>query len=370
MPIKTLGNYHKNYIKKFNKKEKDNVKLEKQYLKTEKDFNNLDKKSKKDMTDAEIKKYFILKEKLETLTNNIENNKLAKSEYYINAFDPLYNYYHNGSNAKKEQSIMDFFSNKTNETALNKVIDSKTITNKKDILENFLETVDENFIGPENYVANYTICSNCKKEKALSQNQSIYICKNCGEFSTTMIISEKQNYLNIITENTNYSYRRINHFLEWIDQFQAREKTLIPPEIFKKIINEISKEKKLKLNDITCAKMREILERLHLSKYYDHVNFILNKITDKPAPKFEKELEKKLIFMFKQIQEPFEKHKTKNRKNFFSYPYCIKKFLELLEEDKFVSLFNYLKSREKLAKHDQTWKLICADLKWEFIPSI
>jgi hypothetical protein len=74
--------------------------------------------------------------------------------------------------------------------------------------------------------------------------------------------------------------------------------------------------------------------------------------------------------MFAEIQEPFQRNKPPERKNFLSYSFTLYKFCELLGEDSMLVYFPLLKSNEKLYKQDQIWKKICKDLRWEFIPSI
>ena len=81
-------------------------------------------------------------------------------------------------------------------------------------------------------------------------------------------------------------------------------------------------------------------------------------------------MEEKLRFMFKEIQNPFELHCPKNRKNFLSYSYVIHKFIQLLDMDEYLIHFPLLKSREKLYQQDKIWKNICKELNWEFINSI
>ena len=46
------------------------------------------------------------------------------------------------------------------------------------------------------------------------------------------------------------------------------------------------------------------------------------------------------------------------------------KFCQLLNLDNFLPCFQLLKSREKLHQQDRIWKLICEELRWEFIKSI
>ena len=87
--------------------------------------------------------------------------------------------------------------------------------------------------------------------------------------------------------------------------------------------------------------------------------------------------------MFLEIQIPWEKMKTNDRKNFFSYPYTIHKFCQLLGLNEYLHYFPLLKSREKLYKQDIIWKRIMeyfethpclnqeilSDVNWRFISS-
>jgi len=74
--------------------------------------------------------------------------------------------------------------------------------------------------------------------------------------------------------------------------------------------------------------------------------------------------------MFREIQQPFQKHCPKYRKNFLSYSYVLHKFIQLLSIDEYLIYFPLLKSREKLYQQDRIWKNICIELGWEFINSI
>lgn len=116
--------------------------------------------------------------------------------------------------------------------------------------------------------------------------------------------------------------------------------------------------------------MREILKKLGENKYYEHINYIINRINGVPTPHIPPELEEKLCNMFKEIQGPFLKHCPRERKNFLSYSYVLYKFFQILELDEYLKYFSLLKSREKLYVQDQIFKHICKDLGWKFVPSL
>ena len=192
---------------------------------------------------------------------------------------------------------------------------------------------------------------------------------NCSLSQKLFIDSDKPIiYKDIPKELTYFAYKRINHFNEWLAQFQAKETTVISKEIYISILSEIDK-RRLDKNKLTPLIMRDILKKLSYNKYYEHIYHIINNINGLKPPRIDKDTEHKLRCMFKQIQSPFYKYCPNDRKNFLSYSYVFHKFLELLEIDEYLKCFPLLKSRDKLNQQDQIWKLICKDLKWQFIQS-
>ena len=166
-----------------------------------------------------------------------------------------------------------------------------------------------------------------------------------------------------------FAYKRINHFNEWLAQFQAKESTDIPEEVYEKILVELKKERIENMCELTPQKLREILKKLKKNKYYEHVPHIINKLNGQPPPIMTRETEEELRRMFKEIQIPFHKHCPKARKNFLSYSYVLHKFVQLLELDEFLPCFPLLKSHDKLVQQDKVWKKICQHVNWEFYPS-
>jgi hypothetical protein len=122
--------------------------------------------------------------------------------------------------------------------------------------------------------------------------------------------------------------------------------------------------------DLTPKKLRGILKKLKLNRYYEHLIHLVNKLTGINIPHFDPEIEERIRTMFKLVQPAFLKHAPKNSKNFLSYNYTLRKCIQLLERDEYLHLFPALKSREKTFEQDKIWKKICQELNWEYIPSI
>ena len=213
-------------------------------------------------------------------------------------------------------------------------------------------------------------CVKCFEEMILSQNEAILYCQKCGHVDPILIDSDKPSYKDPPREISYYAYKRINHFNEWLAQFQAKESTEIPQEVFDSILVELKKERMLNMGHLKKEKLRDILRKLKLNKYYDHIPHIINRLNGQNAPVMSRETEEKLRYMFREIQPSFQKHKPVGRNNFLSYSYILYKFCELLELDEYLPCFPLLKNRDNLYKQDKIWEKICQDLRWEFIRSV
>ena len=245
---------------------------------------------------------------------------------------------------------------------------------RKDIFTDYLIKVEKkNIQGPKQSSVHVDECPRCEYSNIIHMRSTAdLVCDGCGEIVATAMTEELTYREEQETSEKiiNYSYKRENHFNEWLSQFQAQEMTNIPEEVIEQLRSELKKMKIKNLEDITHAKIRGLLKKLRLNKYYEHVPYITNILNGIKPPNMPQELEETLRIMFKDIQRPFDDNCPSERKNFLSYSYVLYKFCELLGEDDFLQYFPLLKSKEKLYQQDVIWKKICHDLRWEFIPTV
>lgn len=255
-------------------------------------------------------------------------------------------------------------------------IDSSEGFNRDKILEKYLATVDPSAIKSgilpgSGIEPGWGCCPACDIEMTFYQNEALLGCPSCGYEEFILVDSEKPSYKDPPREITYFAYKKSNHFNEWLAQFQAKENTDIPADVIEAVVGELRKERILDPKRVKKEKIREILQKLKMSKMYDHVQQIKNRIQQQMTHlTLSKEMEEKLQHMFKEIQPAFIKYCPKGRSNFLSYPYVLYKLCQLLEMDEFLPCFQLLKSREKLYQQDQVWQKICEELGWQFIRSI
>jgi len=199
--------------------------------------------------------------------------------------------------------------------------------------------------------------------------EGIMICNFCSSSVKYLVENEKPTYKEPPKEVCSYAYKRINHFREILAQFQAKETTQIPDEIIEQIRNRIKKERITDMTTINYDKMRDILRKLRLNKYFEHILYI-NSIFGIKPPIMNEELHETLCVLFIEIQKPWAVHCPANRSNFFNYTYTLYQLCVLLDQTQYLPYIPMMKDREKQLEQDMIWKKVCNDLDWEFFATV
>lgn len=335
------------------------------------------------LSEEEIIKNISLIDKKLDLEKHLSDllQKYDEKNYLTDNSDILFKYYdliENGNittenivEPKNPNSILNFFNK-------NKKSDDNNSDNKREkgkltkaaLLNHYLSNNDREHLREIPLKAKMQ-CDHCKSSNvSLMSNDGIMVCQDCDAIEYVIVDHEKPSYKDPPKEISYFCYKRGNHLNEWISQIQGKETTEIPDEVYDKILLEFKKQKISNMASLCPKKLRQILKKLELNKYYEHIPHIIFRMNGLSNPNLEPELEEKLRNMFKQVQGPFLQFSPRDRKNFLSYSYVLHKFFQLLEKDDYLSSVSLLKSRDKLMQQDVIWKKICHTLHWEFIPSL
>ena len=217
------------------------------------------------------------------------------------------------------------------------------------------------------------ICENCNGTDFQKDNSSRTSCLNCGCVFNDYEIDDKPCFKDMARINiapTTFTYKRENHFNEWLDSLEATGKNDVPTEVLDHVRYELKKQRFTDPNKITAVHIRAILKKLKFNNYYDCIPKILSIVIGRPPLVIPDDLRIQLKKMFREVHHIYHEHAPKHRSNFFSYPYILYKFCELLDADFVLPYLTLLKSNEKLYQQDQIFKSICNALQWEFIKTI
>ena len=295
-------------------------------------------------------------------------DETEKLDYYLNNGVILDRYYKEDndkdiSNKHETVGILTYFQKgEGGGDTLNEI-------SKKELINEYMCNIDDSFTNDKYEDYKLDKCKKCSENMMYKSIEGEIICSKCGYTENILVVTDKSSYNDPPREVSYFAYKRINHFNEWLAQFQAKETTEIPDTIYKDIHNELKKNIELNIKDINYKQIREILKKLKYNKYYEHIPHLINILSGKKAPSLSRKSEETLRSLFKDIQIPFMNNCPPTRKNFLSYSYVLHKFCELLEYDHLLPFFPLLKSREKLQQQDIIWEKICKDLKWQYIPS-
>ena len=311
-------------------------------------------------------------DRMNAIKSEIRCLKQSKSDYFLDNSKYVFGYFENkkqisdGSNQMVPNTRLDSFF-KVNTDA------ERTIRNMEssnhNIIQRYLSNIDTAFLDVDKYVYASDVCKSCYKgELSPIEDEGVMICNLCGNSIKYLVENDKPSYKEPPKEVCFYAYKKINHFKEILSQFQGKETTQIPAEVIENLKSQITKER-IDLSDLTYYKCKDLLKKLGYNKYYEHINFIKNKLGIQPVL-ISQELEKTLCNFFMEIQYPYTKHCPDYRVNFLHYYYVVYKLFELLDQTAYLEHIPMLKDREKLIEQDSIWKKICDELDWEFIATI
>lgn len=343
-------------------------------------------KKPNELTQKEQDDYFNYIDLRDELQKDLDGlkEKIDETDYYINVGHTLFKYYDiiekgdgdddslNNINVD-ENSILKYFIKNENNDENKENNYCKKDPDKDDrasLLDKYMSVTDDNYISP----LCFDVKDGCRycgsNNMQMLPYDGLSYCGDCSSIEFISLEHERPSYHQASYEISYFAYKRINHLNECISQIQGKETTDIPQEVYDMILLEIKKQKITNMADLTPKKLRGILKKLRLNRYYEHLIHLVSKLTGLNIPHLDPEIEEKLRVMFKMIQPAFLKHAPSSRKNFLSYSYTLRKCVELLERDEYLDLFPVLKSRDKAFEQDKIWAKICQELNWQFIPSL
>jgi len=363
----SLDSKHKEFVNEFIKDEFDTIPR----IKEERYMLNKQLELENKLT---IEQIMEIKDRIKDINETIKELKHKKNNYFLNNSKYIFEYFENKKNinnieetnkvvTSKNQLLFNIFKIKQEKDQnINENIN-------KNLVQKYLSNIDDSFLDMNAFVRDSDICQNCYKGEMIPlDDEGVLICNICAVNIPYLIENEKPSYKEPPKEVCFYAYKKINHFKEILAQFQGKETTQISNDVIDQIQQQIKKER-IGLAQLTHHKTKEILKKLGFNKYYEHIAFIKNKLGINP-PVFSPELEDTLCNLFMEIQAPYAKTCPDYRINFLNYYYVLFKFCELLEETQFLHDIPLLKDREKLIEQDDTWRKMCVELDWEFIPTV
>jgi hypothetical protein len=367
-PVTSLDEKHTEMLNQFHEIETDRI------PQLFKDIENL-KIQIKSLEPTQIELFLDIKDQIAQKRSQIKSLQSQKKRYLLDNSKYIFDYFEqkkqisSGEPAQNINVLHSFF--KVRSKNPDREDPDKYVQSKK-LYQEYWKNVNNEFINPHDYIMSSDVCQSCHKGELVPQDEEgILICNNieCGKFIPYVVDSSKPNNKEPPNEVSYTAYIRLNHFKEILSQFQAKETTQIPDEVIEAIKGRIKKERIQDMSLINYDKMREILRKLGLNKYFEHIQYINSLFGIKP-PIMSEELHETLCVLFIEIQKPWAMHCPPNRTNFFNYTYTLHQLCVLLDQTQYLPYIPMMKDRDKQLEQDMIWKLVSKELDWEFFPTI
>ena len=320
--------------------------------------------------------YYEMKEKMKNKKREIIILRQKKKKYLLDNAKYIFHYYEDkqktstGYNVKDTSTINHFFKikGKNDESS---DINSEKYKQSKKLYQEYWKNVNGEIPNLQDYILSCHNCLICNQGELIPlEEEGVLICNNveCGKFVVNIIDNQKPLNKEMPNEVSYTAYIRLNHFKEILSQFQAKETTKIPDELFDAVRNRIVKERK-ELKEVNYAEMRSILSTLGYNKYFEHIQYINSILGIKP-PVMDEELHETLCVLFIEIQQPWALFCPTNRTNFFNYTYILCQLCVLLDQKQYLPYIPMMKDRIKQLEQDMIWKDVCMYLDWEYFPTV
>jgi len=332
------------------------------------------------LKDNQIDVYLEIRDKIYAIQDNIRSLKAQKKQYLLDNSKYIFQYFEDkkqisaggGTPSMKNVTVLNsFFKIKATSDSASDLNSDKYIQSKN-AYQTYWRNVNRELNNIQDFIVASDVCESCKQGELIPQDEEgILICNNmaCGKFISYIVDNSKPTNKEPPNEVSYTAYIRLNHFKEILSQFQAKETTQIPEEVIDAIKARIKKERIEDMSLINYDKMREILRKLGLNKYFEHIQYINSLFGIKP-PIMNEELHETLCVLFIEIQQPWAVHCPANRTNFFNYTYTLYQLCVLLDQTQYLPYIPMMKDREKQLEQDMIWKKVCNDLDWEFFPTV
>ena len=190
-------------------------------------------------------------------------------------------------------------------------------------------------------------------------------CPQCGYSVTYLDATSSSTAFDDVIDYSSYSYKKVNHFSQYLAHVQSREVHRVPDDILEAVMKDLYERQNIRrLEDITAKRVRDTLRKLKLRKAYDHVAQVTARISGAKPLRIPPATEEQLKNMFLQMQSAFQRHAPKTRTNFLSYPYVLYRCFQILGLTHMLDGLSLLKSRDKLEANDAIFRKMCVDLGW------
>jgi len=313
------------------------------------------------------------KTQADILCNRITRLKEEKKKYYNENLIHIFNYFETKKslesltliNKSATKDVDLFFGIKKQQHSETQKMENEHNQTATSIMKQYLSNIDDTYVDINSFILQKNACSRCGNgEWVMYEEDNFMACSICKAVRSCLVHCDNLSQSEKSKEVSSYAYKRINHFKEIVSQFQGKETTHIPEEVFDKIRVQVKRERlEISSEHLTYETTKDILKKLGYNKLYEHIPYIKHRLGISP-PLMSQELEEFLYTKFAELQTPYSKYCPDNRTNFLNYYFTLYKLCELAGAKQYLKDIPMLKDKEKRIEQAIIWQKICKEKNW------
>lgn len=211
-------------------------------------------------------------------------------------------------------------------------------------------------------------CTSCGAQVDDDERAGMSICPRCGVTNELPATGITMAHRECFTSSSASVYDPLNHLMDTLHSVQGLRTALPPPGLFA-ALNEAVRRRKIPPERLTPESVRRLMKAEGLSRRYNFAAEYCRHCGGHGVPTLGKELEDEIKHMFLSMMSAYEESLPTRRANLLSYPYKIRKMLEILDRPDLAKHFKLLKTRDKIWENDRVWRRTCERMGWPFIPT-
>ena len=224
-------------------------------------------------------------------------------------------------------------------------------------------------------------CPNCSNKKDFDVlDNDIHVCVQCyAQQYVSRHRASSYHDIDRVNISSKYMYDRKVHFRDCINQYQGKQNSTVPQEVYDALETEFARHHLLpdncenmpreeKFCKITKEHILMFLRELEYTKHYENLHLIHYNLTG-IKPDDISHLEDQLLDDFDALTELYDKHfKHNSRKNFINTQYVLYQLLTRHKHQCKMQDFTILKTIDRKAFHDDVARVLFNSLGWNFKP--
>lgn len=228
-------------------------------------------------------------------------------------------------------------------------------------------------VGDYVRIQNDTECPFCSIPAEIVESYGEIICPKCGWNTEYMECTMNSLALGESRDFRAGSYKRINHFLDYLQHLQAKEETTPPAELIQglkaHIIETLNLDRKTPPRYVIDRIVDFVKAKKFPRRFAVRAVQLYHYVFDSSSVKLLHSDIRNLKSKFKMLLALYYKFVPTSRKNFLSYPFCAYCLIRLIHpEHVLLEFVQMLKNLPKLQPQAEIVKRIFQHLGWEFPP--